>query len=332
MKGKQAVITGGLILILAVGGVFISIYVLRGPGPVPKSQGEPQSQTEQEQTAVEETPASEVSPYYLGTVTIMESQTSYNAVGGTMQTASDVTYVSEELLVFDEKTQKLYIMGRFLTFEGTMEAAGNLRGMLASSVSGSYYGESAEKYGRGGVLDKTGYMIDGKKDYLNIDFPIRANVESNTIYTNPPTEETDWVTTQIGNEIYFGPPLVVPPVSFADIRIFTIPEAEDIDISYTYEDTPLPNGGMMLTIDGVINLSFRRVNIDEAAQFGKELTQEISIIRLEREEERQRELEENADDEYGDAGGRQEFIPPLPELPGNAGEYFPYIPPVPTGN
>jgi hypothetical protein len=74
MNGKKAAVTGGLILVLAAGGIFISIYVLRGPGPVPESQGESRGQIGQEQVAEEE-PASQISPYYLGTVSILETQT-----------------------------------------------------------------------------------------------------------------------------------------------------------------------------------------------------------------------------------------------------------------
>jgi hypothetical protein len=274
MKGKKAVITGGLILVLAIGGIFISIYVLRGAGPVPKSQGEYQSQTEKEQV-VEEEPVSEISPYYLGTVSILETQMTTMCGQVKHSSIEDIVFDSEELLVYDDKTQKCYIMGRRLTFKSSLLVTNTHPYLGTLTEKGQSYGETAEKYGRGGNISEFGYFTaSGIADYSA--FPVRIDVAEGLIYTLIPTQEANWVEKQIGDEVFLDPPTALVQEAIASDLVEIIPEISEIDIS----EVIIPDILSLLpgmSVDGTFIFKFRRATMEEVRQFGTELSNEIAI-------------------------------------------------------
>jgi len=274
MKGKKAVITGGLILAIGVGGVLISIYVLRGPGPIPKSQGEYQSQTEKKQV-VEEEPVSEVSPFYLGTVSILETQ--MTTMSGQVKHSSieDIVFDSEELLVYDDKTEKCYIMGRRLTYKGSLLVTNTHPHLGTLTQEGKSYGETAEKYGRGGSISESGYFTaSGIADYSA--FPVRIDVAEGLIYTLIPTQEANWVEKQIGDEVFLDPPTALVQEAIESDLAEIIPEISEIDISEAIiPDTLSLLPGM--SAEGTFIFKFRRATMEEVSQFGTELSNEITI-------------------------------------------------------
>jgi len=252
-----------------------------------KNSEKPQTETKQTETESEvdekkeiieaevEKPA-DYNPFYLGKVSILETITQ-DMHGQIIHHASyDIAYDSEELLVYDDETKKLYILGRRLTYQSKIYVENHHTGIGETlSGDGEAYGETVEKYGRGGKISSSGYVnSEGVADYSIL--PVRADVENGIIYTIIPTKEMNWVEERIIDDISTGNPLAIAQETVYNVFILSIPGLSEIDVS---EDIVTDVFSVVpgTSVEGVFVFKFRHATYDEVKQFGTELTEEIKI-------------------------------------------------------
>ena len=171
-------------------------------------------------------------------------------------------------------------MGRRLAYKSILNVENFHTGVGIKLVAdGESYGETAEKYGRGGSISDSGYLTsEGVADYSA--FPVRADVEKGIIYTIIPTNESSWVEVRIGDEISTKPPAAIAQETVYNELVKLIPDITEIDISEVIvPDTMIL--GINISAEGIFVFKFRQATLDEVRQFGTELTEEI-VIRQER--------------------------------------------------
>lgn len=287
-----------------------------------KVQPEP-SQTETvkgEEEQIEEEASSLLNPFYIGTVSILQTITTNHKGQIIHYSFKDLAYDSEELLVYDDKTKKCYIMGRRLTYKSVIKVENFHTGVGMKLVGdGESYGETAEKYGRGGRISSSGYLTpEDLADYSA--FPVRADVGKGIIYTLIPTKEPIWVDMRVGSEVSTEPPIAFAQETVYNEQVTLIPVITEIYISEIIVPDSM-NLVIGTSVEGVFVFKFRQATLDEVRQFGNELTEEIAI-RQER-GELAPDIGEYSPNPNEEPPGE---IPPLPSLPP---DFDGFIPPLP---
>lgn len=198
--------------------------------------------------------------YYKGTVvikenTVFEANTQVSSFGQLESTLS-----SEEVLFYENKTQKLYILARKLTFEGhgtvTVKHEG---GVFTGSQNIDSLGDMMESY------DHLVKSTDSSPDHSGL--PVRADVKESTIFTVVPTIKQDWVAKVVGKDVSLGPPEIFLSDSLIDGQIELIPGIPSIIIprSYHASESFIDEAtGMLVKPQGTFNCNFTKVSQPEA--------------------------------------------------------------------
>lgn len=226
--------------------------------------------------------------FYKSTITILEKDV-FEAKAQVSSTGEvESTFTSEEILFYDNKTEKCYILGRRLTFEGM--------GTVTVTHAGGAFSGSQDFDSSGAITELYGELITKKDklfDYSNL--PVRAEVKANKIFTLVPTKRQDWVITKIGVDTSLGPPMIFSPDALTHVDIGLIPGKSDISISRTYgaTDSVLDDlTGGLVTPSGIFNCDFKKITETEAMEDIAQFSEEII-----------------------DNQNKEEFIPDLPPLP-----------------
>jgi len=277
MNRKQLAALGAILIAAVIIAAVIAVNSMQTKKVA--QEVPPKGQTQEEQAAstisAEQTVPADYNPYYIGTVSILETQMISMSGQVSHGSIEDIAFDSEELLVYDDKTQKCYIMGRRLTFKSSLLVT-NIHPYFGEiTENGQGYGEMAEKYGRGGSINESGYLTaEGVADYSA--FPVRINAAEGLIYTLVPTKEANWVEKQIGDELFLDPPTALVQETIASDFVKIIPEISEIDIS----ETIIPDNLSLfpgMSVEGTFIFKFRQATTEEVRQFGAELSNEIAI-------------------------------------------------------
>jgi len=287
-----------------------------------KSQAET---VEEEEEQIEEELLPLLNPYYIGTISILQTITTNYRGQIIYYSFTDLAYDSEELLVYDDKTKKCYIMGRRLTYKSSHNMEKFHTGVgITMAGDGESYGETAEKYGRNWEISSSGYLTsEGIADYSS--FPVRADVEKGIIYTLIPTKEHMWVDVRMVDEISTSPPIAFAQETIYNEQVERIPVIAQIYISEIIIPDTM-NLGINMSVEGTFVFNIRQATLDEARQFGTELTEEIAI-RQER-GELAPDLEVNIPNQKEEPSRE---IPLLPSLPPDFDRVIPPLPSLPDG-
>ncbi|SKA94958.1 hypothetical protein SAMN05443428_1173 [Caloramator quimbayensis] len=168
--------------------------------------------------------------YYKTIVSIFET----NQFEANAQVSSsgiiDSFLISNDILIYDNKTEKCYILARSLTYKG--KGAVNVKHLGGSFDQVKNYDATGE------LIELYGDLITEKDNVPQYDkLPVRLNVKESLIFTLPPTKSQDWVSNIIGRDVSDGPPLVFPPESLANAQIALIPDSKNIEVSRTYSSS-----------------------------------------------------------------------------------------------
>ena len=133
--------------------------------------------------------------FYQGNATIQETYKISTAEGDAPVDGS-VAMISEDILAYDERTDKCYLVARRISILGDDVKSFDIPRIYKGTVTLKVGGILTEYYGNG-VLQAYGVAdaLEGRKGYY-IDFsanPVRIDCETEIIYTNPAVKNTYWV-------------------------------------------------------------------------------------------------------------------------------------------
>ncbi|MDD4188694.1 MAG: hypothetical protein PHX37_01235 [Eubacteriales bacterium] len=151
--------------------------------------------------------------FYQGNATIQETYKAVSGMEGDTPVTGSAAMVSEDIVAYDERTDKCYLVARRISLLGDGIKDYSYLDIYSGTATVKVCGILTEYYGNGilkayDVADALG----GKKGYY-LDFstnPVRFDCSTEIIYTNPPVKKTYWV--QI-----IGP----TEISLVDTGVFT---------------------------------------------------------------------------------------------------------------
>lgn len=212
-----------------------------------------------------------IDAYYRAIVSIFETSEFEANAQVSSKGIVDSSFTSHEILFYDSKTDKCYILGRSLTYNST--------GKVTVRHSGGAFLGTKDYEATGELIELYGNLITEKDkipQYNNL--PIRIDSKESIVFTMPPTKSQNWVITLIGTDISYGPPLVFPPESLYYFELALIPGSKNIDISRTYSssDTVLDEiTGNLVKPHGKFHIELKKLSdieaMDEIAQFNTKL-------------------------------------------------------------
>ncbi len=244
--------------------------------------------------------------YYKGTVTITEEDTFEKNAQVSSKGRIKSTLTSEEILFYDNKTEKCYIMARKLSFEA--------KGSVSLKHEGGVFAGDQDVDSLGDIIELYDDLIKnngGSLDYSNL--PLRADIKEGSIFTIVPTKKQDWVATVTGKDVSMGPPMIFPPDSLENYEIGLIPGSPNILIerSYHASESVLDElSGMTVNPKGTFNCKYEKISESAAmawiAMYVSESTEKEknSLFKPE--------LEQDSGDNNNANADRQEGLP-LPE-------------------
>ncbi|MDP2210933.1 MAG: hypothetical protein Q8J63_04255 [Candidatus Aquicultor sp.] len=155
--------------------------------------------------------------FYKGEATVFEKQSWKSRGTDGSSGKGDATLVSEEILIYDKRTDKSYILGRSLSYESRHTVIVNLmNGDYLNTGNISASGALTEYYGTGLLMkaDIKDASASANPQYV-LDFgmnPMRMDNKQKLFYTQPQTNKEDWVTyvstaetTRMGSGRVFAP-------------------------------------------------------------------------------------------------------------------------------
>lgn len=226
--------------------------------------------------------------FYKISITVLEKDTFEASAQVSSTGVTESTYVSEELLFYDNRTEKCYILGRRVSYTAL--------GAVTVTHTGGAFGGTMDYDAKGETCELYGDQIAEKENYLDYTaLPVRADVKESTIFILVPTKDQEWVTTSIGGDVSAGPPMLFPPESLVYIDIGLIPGRSEINMERTYSssDSVLDDlTGRLVKPSGTFICEL--VKIPEA-----EAMQAIAVF----------------SSEIAEKESKDEFIPDLPPLP-----------------
>ncbi len=228
--------------------------------------------------------------FYKGTVTIMEKDIFEAQAQVSSSGLVESALISEEIIFYDNRTEKCYILGRRLSFTGN--------GSVRVTHSGGAFSKTADLSSNGDITELYGDLIKDHGKYFDYSkLPLRIDVKSSKIFTVAPTNRQDWVITVVGDEVSSGPPAITPPEELVLVDLGLIPGNKRIDISKTFSNTDSyldEVSGQLVKPSGTFVCEYKQIAEWEYMKLIAEYSAEIKRL----------------EEEY-----QSEFIPDLPPLP-----------------
>ncbi|MGI6752531.1 MAG: hypothetical protein ACOX4U_08015 [Anaerovoracaceae bacterium] len=116
MNRKQLVVPGTILAAVVMAVLVIALNSVNEKKVAQEKS--PKRQTQEKTVAPEKDP--DYTYYYIGTISILETQKTDMRGQMIHSSIDDIAFDSEELLIYDVKTQKCYIIGRRLTFKSNL--------------------------------------------------------------------------------------------------------------------------------------------------------------------------------------------------------------------
>ncbi len=197
--------------------------------------------------------------FYHGIATVMEDQYWKSKFDDGSHGEGDAVLTSEDYLVFDPVSRKLYIVARNLTYNSKHTVTVNdMNGNYINTANISATGELQEFYSWGFVFDNT----------INFSaLPIRIEAETSSVYTRPETRHPYWVAyTSTADTIKLGRDRVMPPDIAPSTVALNLPLLERIadekkygnkDL-YSYEAT-----NRLWNIKGAFDYQYQKITYEE---------------------------------------------------------------------
>lgn len=178
--------------------------------------------------------------FYKGKATVYENQSWKSKGTDGSSGIGDATLTSEEVLVYDQATDKCYIVGRCLNYNsGHTITVNDMHGKYLNTGNVSAKGELIEYYGNGilqkSEKDNTEASINPQYTFNFNSNPIRMDNQKKLVFTIPPTKKSDWVIyVSTAETTRTGGPRVLPPEEINNDILNLVPEVSNISDSKSY--------------------------------------------------------------------------------------------------
>lgn len=217
--------------------------------------------------------------FYQGNATIQETY-KINTVEGDAPLDGSVAMVSEDILAYDERTDKCYLVARRISILGDDVKSFDIPRMASGTVTLKVCGILTEYYGNG-VLQAydVADALEGRKGYY-LDFsanPVRIDCETETIYTNPAVKNTYWVQLVGPTDVIMIATGVFTPEELPYVMTGVIPGLSELsdEKSYNASQTLIYEytGGQVIP-QGSFLFDYKKMSYGEVKDFLDELKME----------------------------------------------------------
>ncbi|NCB43147.1 MAG: hypothetical protein EOM59_11075 [Clostridia bacterium] len=217
--------------------------------------------------------------FYQGNATIQEIY-KINTAEGDAPVDGSVTMVSEDILAYDERTNKCYLVARRISILGDDIKSVDIPRIYTGTLTLKVCGTLTEYYGNGVLqaYDVTD-ALEGRKGYY-LDFtanPVRIGCETETIYTNPAVKNTYWVQLIGPTEVVMIATGVFTPEELPYVLTGLIPGLAELSDEKTYNASQTLvydyTGGQVVP-QGSFAFDYKKMTYDEVEDFLNELKTE----------------------------------------------------------
>jgi hypothetical protein len=218
--------------------------------------------------------------FYQGNATIQESYHAVSGMAGDTPVIGSVAMVSEDILAYDERTEKCYLVARRISLLGDDVKAFDIPGIYTGSVTVKVCGILTEYYGNG-VLQAydVADALEGRTGYyLNFSAnPIRFDCDAEIIHTNPPVKNTYWVQVIGPQSLDMVATGVFTPEALPYVDVGLIPGLSHLsgEKSYNSDQTLIYEytGGKIIP-QGTFLFDYKKMSYEEVKDFLDELKAE----------------------------------------------------------
>ncbi|NCB41158.1 MAG: hypothetical protein EOM59_00840 [Clostridia bacterium] len=218
--------------------------------------------------------------FYQGSATIQENYRIVSPTQGDTPVVGSVAMVSEDIFVYDERTEKCYLLARRISLLGDDVKAFDIPRIYKGTVTVKVCGILTEYYGNG-ILQAydVADAVEGKKGYyLNFSAnPVRIGCDVETIYTNPPVRNTYWVQVIGPQSVDMVATGVFTPEELPDVEVGLMPGLSNVfgEKSYNSSNTLVYEytGGTVIP-QGTFSYDYKKMSYDEISDFLGELRAE----------------------------------------------------------
>jgi hypothetical protein len=217
--------------------------------------------------------------FYQGNATIQETY-KINTAEGDAPIDGSVAMVSEDILAYDERTDKCYLVARRISILGDDVKSFDIPRIYTGTVTLKVCGTLTEYYGNG-VLQAydVADALEGRKGYY-LDFsanPVRIDCETETIYTNPAVKNTYWVQIIGPDGVTMIAAGVFTPEELPYVMTGLIPGLSELSDEKTYNASQTLiydyTGGQVVP-QGSFTFGYKKMSYDEVKELLNELKTE----------------------------------------------------------
>jgi hypothetical protein len=209
--------------------------------------------------------------FYEGTVTIEENITMVSGVDGDTPVTGSTMLVSDEILVYDEMTDRCYVLARRMTALGDGAKLVDLRVHGTRLVTYDMKGSLSEYYGTGILMDFSPPSPDGnpENEFSYINFgknPVRIDCAEGVVYTYPPVNKYYWVQVFGADGVEMVSTAVFTPEKMPTPDAVRFRNAYGIAAARTYgsrETLIYETSGGLVMPTGKVTLAFVQKSYDE---------------------------------------------------------------------
>lgn len=217
--------------------------------------------------------------FYQGNATIQETY-KIKTTQGDAPVDGSVAMVSEDILAYDERTDKCYLVARRIDILGDDVKSFDIPRISTGAVTLKVCGTLTEYYGNGvlqaynvadALEDRKGYYLDFSAN------PVRIDCETETIYTNPAVKNTYWVQLIGPTEVIMIATGVFTPEELPYVMTGLIPGLTELSEEKTYNASQTLiydyTGGQVVP-QGSFIFGYKKVSYDEVKDLLNELKTE----------------------------------------------------------
>lgn len=218
--------------------------------------------------------------FYQGNATIQETYNAVSGMEGDSPVIGSVAMISEDIIAYDERTDKCYLVARRISLLGDSFKEFDIPNVFTGTAAVKVGGILTEYYGSGvlqiyGVEDalkgKTGY-------YLNFSAnPVRFDCSAEIIYTNPPVKKTSWIQVIGSESVDLVATAVFTPEELPSSEVVLMPGLTHLLGEKTYgsnQTAIYEYTGGKFSPQGKFMFDYKKMSYDEIKDFLDELKTE----------------------------------------------------------